>query len=207
MSALRMARTVERARLTAFGAILDGILGLEAVARAHPIVVGGLAIEPAVYPAPATRHSGSLTLLLATPEALPDAAAALAGAGFLLNEARTGKLRRVLAHGSGMPLVLYGDRLSNRLRSWNHAGISARGSHFAHGIAIAPGLADLWVATALALTKARPDKALTWAVDAVLIARRLGPSDLEVLPPALAGLLPLAELAALADGLERSAIG
>ena len=65
ISRLRMAALLEERRLAAVHAVTADILALASVAARDPLIIGGLALGETVYPHPATRHTGVLTLMLA----------------------------------------------------------------------------------------------------------------------------------------------
>jgi hypothetical protein len=65
ISRLRTAAVLEERRLAAVHETTAAILSLPELAPCDPLVIGGLGIGETAYPAPATRHTGALTMMLA----------------------------------------------------------------------------------------------------------------------------------------------
>jgi hypothetical protein len=82
LSRLRTAALLEERRLPAVRRTTAEILAAPAIASASPLVIGGLGIGETAYPDPASRHTGILSLMLATGTNLPRLAQELEGLGY-----------------------------------------------------------------------------------------------------------------------------
>ncbi len=87
LSRLRTAAVLEERRLASVRSTTAEILAIPEIAAAEPLVIGGLGIGETVYPDPASRHTGILSIMLAAGTNLHVLARQLAVNGFRIRQA------------------------------------------------------------------------------------------------------------------------
>lgn len=187
LSRLRTAALLEERRLVAVEDTAAEILANSIIAAHDPLMLGGLGLGQTVYPVPATRHTGIITLLLRPGTKLRPLMYALVEQGYRTREGgwrtlhlpfrRHARLR--LAHPSQLKLLLLSAPLWRAADPFGHAVLrqnaqtitAGRGASF-----IAPALPD-----ALALTNRRVTgesaASLVPLVDAALLEQALARND------------------------------
>ncbi len=160
LSRLRAASVLEERRLVAVEDTAAEILADPAIAPHDPLMLGGLGLGQTVYPHPATRHTGIITLLLRPGTSLRPLMYRLVSKGYRTREGgwrtlhvpfvRHARLR--LDHPSQMKLLLLSAPAWRHTEALGHASLRQRAVPVAAGSArfLAPSPAD-----ALALTAAR----------------------------------------------------
>jgi SAM-dependent methyltransferase len=196
LSRLRTATLLEERRLVAVEDTAAEILAEPTIARHDPLMLGGLGLGETVYPHPATRHTGVITLLLRPSTALRPLMYDLVAKGYRTREGgwrtlhtpfrRYARLR--LDHPSQMKLLLLSEPawLSNRTLA--HAALKANAMPVTAGKAhfLAPALRDALALTDLRLTGESPDN-LVPQVDAALLRDGLSIGHLTPSRPATLG--------------------
>jgi hypothetical protein len=186
LSRLRTATLLEERRLVAVEDTAAEILGDPAIAEHDPMMLGGLGLGQTVYPHPATRHTGIITLLLRPGTKLRPLMYALVAQGYRTRQGgwrtlhlplvRHARLR--LAHPSQMKLLLLSApawRMSDPL---GHTGLKTRAVPMMAGNArfTSPSLSDSLALTAHRFT-GESRNSLIPAVDEALLRQYLdGPA-------------------------------
>lgn len=180
ISRLRMAAVLEERRLAAVYDTTAEILSLAELVRCDPLVIGGLSISETAYPAPATRHTGVLTLMLADGTPLRPVMRRLRGRGYRMRRAGLRSLhlpgnpyaRVWLNHPTGFHLhLLSASALRNRL-SMGHTGLRERAQTVvaASGLEfVAPAPADALALIENGIRGEQSPDSLLPAVDAALL--------------------------------------
>lgn len=114
LSRLRAAAVIEERRLAAVEDAAALILANPIIAAHEPLMLGGLGLGQTVYPAPATRHTGIITLLLRPGTGLRPLMRAMVAEGYVARDAGWRTLhvpfrrhaRVGLKHPSAMKLLL-----------------------------------------------------------------------------------------------------
>ncbi len=129
LNRLRTAAVLEERRLVAVRDTTAEILRVPVIAAAQPLVIGGLGIGETVYPDPASRHTGVLSLMVAAGTNLPRLAHAMKADGYRVRQAgrrarywpflRWARLR--LVHPSGLQLFLLSAPPWRRTHPMSHA--------------------------------------------------------------------------------------
>jgi SAM-dependent methyltransferase len=188
LSRLRTAAVLEERRLPAVRRTTAEILAVPAIASANPVVIGGLGIGETAYPDAASRHTGILSLMLATGTDLPHLAKQLEGLGY--HPRHVGRRARYwpllawariwLTHPSGFQVYVFAAPQWRRRARLAHAGLLSRARRIscAEGLVfLAPCAADALALLDLGIGREHSPMTLLPAVDAVLLRRTLGRGD------------------------------
>ena len=178
LSRLRMAAVLEERRLVAVEDTAAEILANPLIAEHDPLMLGGLGLGQTVYPHPATRHTGVITLLLRPGTSLRRLMHALVAQGYRTRDAgwrslhlpfrRHARLR--LAHPSQMKLLLLAAPAWRSADSLGHAALQSRALQVSAGNArfIAPCAPDALALAAQRLTGESPVSLLPQVDEALL---------------------------------------
>lgn len=162
LSRLRAAALLEERRLVAVEDTAAEILANPIISGHAPLMLGGLGLGQTVYPHPATRHTGIITLLLRPGTKLRPLMHALVAEGYQTREGGWGTLhlpfrrhaRLRLSHPSQMKLLLLSEPAVGHTDSLGHTALASRASAITAGNVtfIAPSLHDALRLTAHRLT-------------------------------------------------------
>ncbi len=198
LSRLRTAALLEERRVVAVEDTAAEILANPLIAAHDPLMLGGLGLGQSVYPVPATRHTGILTLLLRPGTRLRPLMYALVAEGYVTRDGgwRTLHLparrhaRLGLRHPSAMKLLLLSAPAWRRGDPLGHAALQSRATPLTAGNARfrAPALADALALSTLRLT-GEGQQSLVPLVDTALLRAAQSPSEVTrpADEPALAG--------------------
>lgn len=163
LSRLRAAAVLEERRLVAVEDTAAEILADPAIAEHDPLMLGGLGLGETVYPHPATRHTGIITLLLRPGANLRRLMYRLVAQGYRTREGgwrtlhlpfrRYARLR--LDHPSQMKLLLLSEPAWRSSGAMGYATLTQRGNPTAtrRGLRFsAPALSDALALSRLRLT-------------------------------------------------------
>jgi hypothetical protein len=181
---LRMACVLEGRRLTAVYETCQQILSAPPLAELEPLTVGGLALGERVYPAPASRHTGLLSLHLPDGTNLRPLRRYFKKQGYAIRQAGWGSFHWPFAdcatlwlhHPSGFQVYL------SSLPHWRSAGpvsysllsegreavTTTTGFTF-----IAPSLHASWQLAERGWGRERSGDSVLWMVDAVFLDRTI----------------------------------
>lgn len=185
LSRLRTAALLEERRLVAVEDTAAEILANPTIADHAPLMLGGLGLGQAVYPHPATRHTGIITLLLRPGTKLRPLMYALVAGGYRTRGGgwRTLHLpflrhsRLLLSHPSGMKLLLLSAPAWRGADPLSYSRLRGRAATVAIGQNLrflAPAPSDALALANRRLTGEGPTS-LVPAVDAALLRDALSP--------------------------------
>jgi len=188
LSRLRTAALVEERRLVAVEDRTAEILANPAVSEHDPLMLGGVGLGQTVYPHPATRHTGIITLLLRPGTNLRPLMYELVKQGYRTREGgwrtlhlplvRHARLR--LIHPSQLKLLLLSAPSWRAERDLGHAKLKQRATVLAAGHRfrfMAPSLEDALALAELRLNGEGPSSLIP-QVDATLLKRALADRSL-----------------------------
>lgn len=185
LSRLRTAALLEERRLVAVEDTAAEILANPIISGHAPLMLGGLGLGQTVYPHPATRHTGIITLLLRPGTRLRPLMYALVAEGYRTREGgwrtlhlpfrRHARLR--LSHPSQMKLLLLSEAGERHTDPLGHTALASRADAITAGNATftAPSLVDAQALTAGRFTGEGPTS-LVPQVDETLVGQALPPS-------------------------------
>jgi hypothetical protein len=184
ISRLRTAAVLEERRLPAVRRTTAEILAVPAIECGSPLVTGGLAIGETVYPDPASRHTGILSLMLTTGTSLPRLARELEILGY--HPRHTGRRARYwpflawarvwLTHPSGFQVYLFAAPPWRRRSRLAHAALMSRAQRIRcpDGLAfLAPAPNDALALIERGIGREHSPVTLLPAVDAALLRRSI----------------------------------
>jgi hypothetical protein len=184
LSRLRTAAVLEERRLGAVRGTTAEVLRTAAIAAASPLVIGGLGIGETVYPDPASRHTGILSLMLASGTRLPELAREIQASGYRVRSA--GRRARFwpflpwarvwLMHPSGFQLLLLSAPPWRNARRPGHADLlrNARQVSCPGGLSFAtPRIEDALRLLATGIGGEQNPRSLLPPVDRAMLLRSL----------------------------------
>ena len=182
LSRLRTAALLEERRLVAVEDTAAKILANPVIAAHDPLLLGGLGLGQTVYPVPATRHTGIITLLLRPGTKLRRLMHALVADGYVTRDGGWRTLhvpfrrhaRLGLKHPSAMKLLLLSAPAWRSADPLGHATLKGRAALTTAGKArfYAPALPDALALATLRLT-GEGQTSLVPHVDAALLRQAL----------------------------------
>lgn len=185
LSRLRTASLLEERRLVAVEDTAAEILANPIIAAHAPLMLGGLGLGKTVYPHPATRHTGTITLLLRPGTKLRPLMYALVAQGYRTRQGgwrtlhlplrRHAHLR--LSHPSQMKLLLLSAPAWRRDDALGHTALKSRAVPIAAGNArfTALSLLDALALTQRRLTGESPTSLVPLVDEALIRAVLAGP--------------------------------